>query len=103
MSLSPTARETIRTRRPNVFVLDASGVAKRHASTTTLQTRMMEVVFTGATGAKVGQIATGASKADILIEIRERIEYKFGNKGVQVVVASLEVTVEGTAAAQWIG
>lgn len=98
--LPPIARETIRARGLNVFVLDAFGVAKRHAPTTALQTRMMGVAFIGAIGAKVDRIAAGASEADMLAKIREQIEYKFGNKGAQVVAANLEVIAEGAAAAQ---
>lgn len=98
--LPPAARETIRQRGLNVFVLDAFGVAKRHAPTTALQTRMMGVAFIGAIGAKVDRIAAGATEADMLAKIREQIEHKFGNKGASVVEANMAVITEGAAAAQ---
>ncbi len=56
------ARKTIRDKRLNFFVIDAFAVAKRHAPTHELETRMMGIAFIGAVCGHVDRVAAGAAR-----------------------------------------
>lgn len=99
-SLPKRAKTIIREKRINLFILDAFGVAKKHAPDPGLQTRMMGVAFIGAIATKVDRIASGASEEDMLAKIREQIDHKFGAKGQAIVDANMAVVKEGAAATQ---
>lgn len=99
-SLPRRAKQIIRDRHINLFILDAFGVALKHAPNPGLQTRMMGVAFIGAIATKVDRIASGASEADMLAKIREQIEHKFGAKGPAIVEANMAVVKDGAAATQ---
>lgn len=94
-SLPEKAKQTIRDKHINFFILDAFAVAEKHAPNPGLQTRMMGVAFIGAIATKVDRIASGASEADMLAKIHEQIDHKFGAKGAKVVDANMAVVKDG--------
>ena len=98
--LPEKAKQTIRERKIKLFILDAFAVAKKHAPTESLETRMMGVAFIGAIATKVDRIASGADEDEMLAKIREQIDHKFGAKGKGIVEANMAVVRDGAAAAQ---
>ena len=92
------ARRTIRERRIRFFVVDAFAVARRHAPTPELETRMMGIAFIGAVCGHVERIAGGASAAAVLAKVRQQIAKKFGAKGGPIVESNMEVVREGLEA-----
>jgi len=96
--LPPQSRATIRDRKINFFVIDAFAVARKHAPTPDLATRMMGIAFIGAVAGHVGQIAGSASDERILDKIHKQLGKKFGRKGVAVVESNMEVIREGMQA-----
>ena len=92
------ARKTIRDKRINFFVIDAFAVAKKHAPTPELATRMMGIAFIGAVAGHVRQVTAGASAEAILEKVRKQIAKKFGTKGAAVVEGNMEVIEEGIKA-----
>ncbi|MDR0587953.1 MAG: 2-oxoacid:acceptor oxidoreductase family protein [Burkholderiales bacterium] len=101
-SLPKEARKTIRHKKINFFVIDAFGVAKRHAPTPDLATRMMGIAFIGAVVRHVKQVASGASLEDILEKVKKQISKKFGAKGAAVVEGNMDVIREGIKATQHV-
>ncbi|MDR1275340.1 MAG: 2-oxoacid:acceptor oxidoreductase family protein [Candidatus Accumulibacter sp.] len=89
------ARKTIREKKINFFVIDAFGVAKRHAPTEELATRMMGIAFIGAVVGHVAQVSAGASAEAVLEKVRKQIAKKFGAKGATVVDSNMEIIHEG--------
>ena len=100
--LPPQARKTIREKKINFFIIDAFAVAKRHAPTPELATRMMGIAFIGAVAGHVKQVASGATAKAILEKIKKQISKKFGTKGAAVVEGNMEVIREGIEATQRI-
>jgi pyruvate-ferredoxin/flavodoxin oxidoreductase len=98
--LPARARKTIREKKINFLVIDAFGVAKRHAPTPELATRMMGIAFIGAVVGHVGQVTAGASQKAILEKVKKQIAKKFGGKGEAVVEGNMEVIREGIEATQ---
>ena len=94
------ARRTIRDRQIRFLVVDAFKVAKRHAPTAELETRMMGIAFIGAVVGHVEQIAGGASEDAIAEKVRAQILKKFGSKGDAVVEGNMEVIREGMEATE---
>ncbi|HXW09933.1 MAG TPA: 2-oxoacid:acceptor oxidoreductase family protein, partial [Steroidobacteraceae bacterium] len=92
------ARRTLRAKKVKFFVLDGFAVAKRHAPTPELETRMMGIAFIGAVCGHVDRIKAGASEGALLEKIRSQIAKKFGAKGGAVVEGNLAVMREGLAA-----
>jgi pyruvate-ferredoxin/flavodoxin oxidoreductase len=90
-----SARETIRNRKIKMFVVDGFAVAKRHAPTPELETRMMGIAFIGAVCGHVDKIVAGASIDAILEKVRQQLSKKFGGKGGAVVEGNMEVIKEG--------
>ena len=93
--LPPQARKTIREKKINFFIIDAFAVAKKHAPTPELATRMMGIAFIGAVAGHVNQVSAGASAKVILEKIRKQIAKKFGGKGGAVVDGNMAVIREG--------
>ena len=98
--LPPPARKTLRERNIRFFILDGFAVAKRHAPTPELETRMMGIAFIGAVCGHVDRIAADASRETLLAKIRQQIAKKFGGKGGAVVEGNMEVMKEGLEATQ---
>jgi pyruvate-ferredoxin/flavodoxin oxidoreductase len=92
------ARRTIREKHINFFVIDAFGVAKKHAPTEDLETRMMGIAFIGAVCGHVDRISAGTSPEAVLAKIRQQISKKFGAKGGTIVESNMEVIREGLEA-----
>ncbi len=98
--LPAQARKTIRDRKIQFLVLDGFDVAKRHAPTPELETRMMGIAFIGAVCGHVDRIVAGASQEAMLEKIRQQIAKKFGAKGGPVVEGNMAVIREGLEATQ---
>jgi pyruvate-ferredoxin/flavodoxin oxidoreductase len=92
------ARRTIRERQIRFFTIDAFTVARRHAPTSDLETRMMGIAFIGAVAAHVDRVAAGAPREQILERVRHQLEKKFGRKGESVVESNMAVIVDGIEA-----
>ncbi|MDR2787253.1 MAG: 2-oxoacid:acceptor oxidoreductase family protein, partial [Candidatus Accumulibacter sp.] len=92
------ARKTIREKKINFFIIDAFEVARKHAPTPELATRMMGIAFIGAVAGHVGQVTAGASREDIAEKVKKQIAKKFGGKGAAVVEGNMEVIHEGIEA-----
>ncbi|HET7202173.1 MAG TPA: 2-oxoacid:acceptor oxidoreductase family protein [Steroidobacteraceae bacterium] len=98
--LPEQARRTLRAKKIKFFILDGFAVAKRHAPTPELETRMMGIAFIGAVCGHVERIKAGASEGVLLDKIRSQIAKKFGAKGGAVVEGNIAVMREGLAATQ---
>ena len=92
------ARRTIRERKIKFLVLDAFAVAKKHAPTPQLETRMMGIAFIGAVAGHVDLVTSGASREALQEKVRAQISKKFGNKGEAVVEANMAVIRDGIEA-----
>ena len=89
--LSEHARETLRERNIHFLIVDAFGVAHRHAPSPDLQVRMMGVVFIGALCAHDERIRQGTSGEDLLEKIQKQVNKKFGAKRPEVVRSNMLV------------
>ena len=98
--LPERARKTIRDRKIKMFVLDGFAVAKRHAPTPALETRMMGIAYIGAVSGHVDRITSGTSQDVILKKIKSQITKKFGGKGAEVEEGNMAVIQEGLEATQ---
>ena len=96
--LPPSARRTIRERQIEFFIVDAFTVARRHAPTVQLQTRMMGIAFIGAVVGHVQRVAAGAGRDVILDKVRQQISKKFRSKGAAIIEGNMAVIVEGLEA-----
>src|SRR5450830_1803249 len=96
--LPAKARHTIREKSIRFFIIDAFSVARKHAPTPELATRMMGIAFIGAVAGHVDQVSAGASSAVILEKIRQQINKKFGGKGDAVIEGNMAVIREGMEA-----
>jgi pyruvate-ferredoxin/flavodoxin oxidoreductase len=92
--LPPAARKTIRDKKIKFFVIDGFKVAKPHAPTPELETRMMGIAFIGAICGHVDRIVSGATHEAMLDKIRKDLQKKFGAKGGAVVEGNLTVIKE---------
>ncbi|MGD8932388.1 MAG: 2-oxoacid:acceptor oxidoreductase family protein, partial [Chromatiales bacterium] len=95
-------RRTIREKGIRLFVVDAFGVAKKHAPSADLEIRMMGIAFIGAVCGKVERVASGAPVAEILKKVRGQVTKKFGAKGEVVVESNMAVVQEGLEATQGV-
>ncbi len=100
--LPASARKVIREKKIKFFVIDAFEVAKRHAPTPDLETRMMGIAFIGAVAGHVDRVVADASREDILEKIRDQIAHKFGAKGGAIVEGNMAVIREGLAATRQV-
>ncbi len=92
------ARKTIREKRIHLYIVDAFGVAKKHAPAPDLEIRMMGIAFIGAICGHVDRIASGATQESILEKVRQQVTKKFGAKGEAVVESNMKVVREGLEA-----
>ncbi|GAA4397765.1 hypothetical protein GCM10023168_03060 [Fodinibacter luteus] len=92
------ARKAIEEREIRFFTIDAFKVARRHAPTPDLETRMMGIAFIGAVAAHVDRVAAGAPREEILARVRHQLEKKFGRKGAGVVESNMSVIIDGIEA-----
>jgi pyruvate-ferredoxin/flavodoxin oxidoreductase len=99
-ALPAAARKTIRDKKIRLFVLDGFAVAKKHAPTAELETRMMGVAFIGAVCGHVDRIVSGATQEAILVKVRKDLTKKFGAKGGAVVEGNMAVIKDGVEATQ---
>ena len=99
-SLPAYARRTIRERKIRFLVIDAFSVAKDHAPTAELETRMMGIAFIGAVVGHVDRVSHGATVEAIQTKVRAQIAKKFGSKGEAVVEANMAVIADGIKATQ---
>ncbi len=97
-SLPRYARRTIRDKHIQFLVVDAFDVAKRHAPTPDLETRMMGIAFIGAVVGHVDRVRAGAPAEVVQEKVRAQIVKKFGRKGEAVVEGNMAVIVEGIEA-----
>jgi pyruvate-ferredoxin/flavodoxin oxidoreductase len=94
------ARRTIRARHIKFLVIDAFAVAKKHAPTPELETRMMGIAFIGAVAGHVDRIAAGTSRDALREKVRHELDKKFGRKGATVVESNMAVIDDGITATQ---
>ena len=99
-SIPLAARKLIRDKKIKFFVLDGFKVAKPHAPTPELETRMMGIAFIGAICGHVDRIVGGATQDAMLEMIRKDLTKKFGAKGAAVVEGNLTVIKEAFAATE---
>ena len=100
--LPAKARQTIRDKKIKFYVIDAFAVAKRHAPTAELETRMMGIAFIGAVCGHVDRVVADASRDAMLTKIRQQISKKFGSKGGDIVEGNMAVIREGSEATQQV-
>jgi len=93
--LPAQARETIRERNIHFYLVDAFGVAKKHAPAPDLEIRMMGVAFIGAVCGHVRQVVADAPEEVVLDKIRQQVTKKFGAKGEAVIESNMAVIREG--------
>ncbi|WP_114007823.1 2-oxoacid:acceptor oxidoreductase family protein [Cohaesibacter intestini] len=91
-------RDTIIKRKINFFVLDGFAIAKKHAPSPELETRMMGIAFIGAVCGHVERVTQGADEAAVLDMVRNQIAKKFGSKGQAVVEGNMAVIRDGLEA-----
>jgi len=92
--LPPNTRKTIRDKKIKFFIIDGFAVAKPHAPTPELETRMMGIAFIGAICGHVDRIVSGATHEAMLEKIRKDLTKKFGAKGTAVVEGNITVIKE---------
>jgi pyruvate-ferredoxin/flavodoxin oxidoreductase len=96
-SLPAYARRAIRAKGIKFLAVDAFQVAKRHAPSPELETRMMGIAFIGAVIGHVDAVKQGAG-GGVDEKVREQITKKFGRKGAAVVDGNLAVIADGIKA-----
>ena len=96
--LPERARQTLREKKIQFFVVDAFAVAKRHAPRPELETRMMGIAFIGAICGRCEQVTGGAAADAVLTKIRQQISKKFAGKGEAVVEGNMAVIEDGLTA-----
>ena len=99
-SLPAYARAEIIAKNIRFLVIDAFAVAKKHAPTANLETRMMGIAFIGAIIGHVPAISGGADQEQVKELVQHEIHKKFGSKGIKVVEANMAVVYDGIDAAQ---
>jgi pyruvate-ferredoxin/flavodoxin oxidoreductase len=98
--LPVSCRKTIREKNINFLIIDAFSVAKNHAPTPELATRMMGIAFIGALASHVPQVVNRATQQEILERVAKQIGKKFAAKGESVVAGNMAVIKEGIEATQ---
>ncbi|WP_319528913.1 2-oxoacid:acceptor oxidoreductase family protein [uncultured Cohaesibacter sp.] len=91
-------RDTIIKRKIRFMVIDGFKIAKKHAPSPELETRMMGIAFIGSVCGHVDRVSKGASQEALLEKVRSQISYKFGNKGAAVVDGNMAVIRDGLEA-----
>ena len=101
-SLPQAARRYIRDNQITFGVVDAFAVARRHAPTAQLETRMMGVAFVGALLAGVKELGDAADPDLLQREVQAELTKKYASKGQAVVEANLSVVLDGMNATHLI-
>jgi len=101
-SLPAYARKDIREKHIRFLVLDAFSVAKSHAPTPNLETRMMGIAFIGAVVGHVDRVSRGANTEQVMELVRHELQKKFGSKGSKVVEANMSTITDAVAATQLV-
>ncbi len=96
--LPAAARQTIREKEIKFYIVDAFGVAKKHAPTPELEIRMMGIAFIGAVCGHVDRIAANYSEQQILEKVAQQVSKKFAAKGEAVIDSNMRVVKEGVDA-----
>jgi pyruvate-ferredoxin/flavodoxin oxidoreductase len=96
-SLPAAARQELTDKQIRFLVIDAFAVAKTHAPTASLETRMMGIAFIGAMIGHVDRLNLG-EPSQIQDQVREELVKKFGSQGDAVVNANLDVIIEAIGA-----
>ncbi|MQX36719.1 2-oxoacid:acceptor oxidoreductase family protein [Roseospira navarrensis] len=96
--LPPVARRDIRDKQIRFHVVDAFAVARRHAPSAELETRMMGIAFIGALCGHEARVSHGADEATLMERVRAQIVKKFGGKGEAVVEGNMSVIRDGATA-----
>jgi len=96
--LPAVARRTIREKKIQFHVVDAFAVARKHAPSAELQTRMMGIAFIGALCGHEARISGGTDRDTLVTKVREQIRKKFGSKGEAIVEGNMAVIRDGMTA-----
>ncbi|SNT11114.1 2-oxoacid:acceptor oxidoreductase family protein [Tropicimonas sediminicola] len=96
--LPAAMRAYIVRRKIRFFVLDGFAIARKHAPSAELETRMMGIAFIGAVCGNVERITQGADREAVLDKIRSQIAKKFGAKGQAIVDGNMAVIRDGLEA-----
>jgi len=96
--LPANARNTIREKNIKLYIVDAFGVAKKHAPTPELEIRMMGIAFIGAVCGHVDRISAKQSEQEIMDRVEQQVSKKFAAKGQNVIDSNLRVVKDGSAA-----
>ena len=96
--LPKSFRDTITKRNIKFLVLDGFAIAKKHAPSPELETRMMGIAFIGAVCGHVERVTQGADQEAVLGMVRNQIAKKFGSKGQAVVEGNMAVIRDGLEA-----
>lgn len=94
------ARQYIREKNINFYIVDAFAVAHKHAPTPDLEIRMMGIAFIGALCGHAQQVTKGSDAQDMLKRIEQQINKKFKSKGDKVVASNMSVIRDGVEATQ---
>ena len=97
-ALPPQARRKIRNKQIRFYIIDGFGVAKRHAPTPDLETRMMGIAFIGAVCGHVDRVTADTPPDAMLTKIQQLIAKKFARKGDSIIEGNLAVIREGIEA-----
>lgn len=95
-----SAREYIRAKNINFYVVDAFKVAHKHAPTPDLEIRMMGIAFIGALCGHAQQVVADTDAQQLLERIEQQITHKFATKGDKVVAGNMSVIYDGVQATQ---
>ena len=98
--LPQAARQYIRDKNINFYILDAFKVARQHAPTPDLEVRMMGIAFIGALCGHAKQVIGNADRTQMIARIEQQINKKFGAKGEKVVSSNMAVIKDGVQATQ---
>jgi len=96
--LPAVARRDIREKRIQFYVVDAFAVARNHAPSPELQTRMMGIAFIGALCGHEARVSHGSDESALLERVRQQIVKKFGAKGDAIVEGNMAVIRDGVTA-----
>ncbi|MDX2319882.1 MAG: 2-oxoacid:acceptor oxidoreductase family protein, partial [Moritella sp.] len=98
--LPQSARQYIRDKNINFYIVDAFKVAHKHAPTPDLEIRMMGIAFIGALCGHAQQVIANTDTQQMLERIERQINKKFGAKGENVVAGNMAVIRDGVQATQ---
>ena len=100
--LPQSARQYIRNKNINFYIVDGFKVARQHAPSPDLEVRMMGIAFIGALCGHAKQVTEGADKQEMITRIEQQINKKFGAKGEKIVSGNMAVIKDGVQATQTV-